>query len=99
MQTTLDFTHRENNRESEQHYEEIVASKQSDCKRILAEMLKGRRVTSDYVTYDMGIRSATRRIHDLKDENGDPLWKWAWVYVNGRKHHKEYFITNTNLIK
>lgn len=92
MQTPLTFTHRENNRESELHYESIAGDKQSDCKRILAELQAGHRLTSNHITYVMRIGNAIRRLHDLKDENGDPLWKWAWVYKDGRKHHKECFI-------
>lgn len=90
MQTTLDFTHRENNRESEQHYESIVVDKQSDCKRILAELQAGNRLTSDHITYVMRIRNAIRRLHDLMDAGIQV--KSDWVYVNGVRKHKEYYL-------
>ena len=90
MQTTLDFTHRENNRESEQHYESIAVDKQSDCKRILAELQAGNRLTSDHITYVMRIRNAIRRLHDLMDAGIQV--KSDWVYVNGVRKHKEYYL-------
>ena len=90
MQTTLDFTHRENNRESELHYESIVADKQSDCKRILAELQSGARLTSNHITYVMHIGNAIRRIHDLID-SGVPVQS-SWVIVDGVKKHKEYYL-------
>ena len=90
MQTTLDFTHRENNRESEQHYESIVVDKQSDCKRILAELQAGNRLTSDHITYVMRIGNAIRRLHDLMDAGIQV--KSDWVYVNGVRKHKEYYL-------
>lgn len=90
MQTTLDFTHRENNRESESHYETIVSDKQSDCKRILAELQAGHRLTSNHITYVMRIGNAIRRLHDLMDAGVQV--KSDWVYVDGVKKHKEYYL-------
>lgn len=90
MQTTLDFTHRENNRESESHYETIVSDKQSDCKRILAELQAGNRLTSDHITYVMRIGNAIRRLHDLMDAGINI--KNSWVIVDGKKKCKEYYL-------
>lgn len=91
MQTTLDFTHHhENNRESDNHYLDIVADKQSDCKRILIELQLGTRLTSDYITYVMKIRNAIRRLHDLKDSG--ITWQCEWVIVDGKRKHKEYYL-------
>jgi len=90
MQTSLTFTHRENNRESEQHYEAIAGDKQSDCKRILAELQAGHRLTSNHITYVMRIGNAIRRLHDLKDSGIDILD--SWVYVDGVRKHKEYYL-------
>ena len=90
MQTSLDFTHRENNRESELHYESIAGDKQSDCKRILAELQAGHRLTSNHITYVMRIGNAIRRLHDLKDSGIDILD--SWVVVDGVRKHKEYYL-------
>ena len=90
MQTSLTFTHRENNRESELHYESIVDDKQSDCKRILAELQAGHRLTSNHITYVMRIGNAIRRLHDLKDSGIDILD--SWVVVDGARKHKEYYL-------
>ena len=90
MQTSLTFTHRENNRESEHHYESIVVDKQSDCKRILAELQAGHRLTSNHITYVMRIGNAIRRLHDLKDSGIDILD--SWVVVDGVRKHKEYYL-------
>jgi hypothetical protein len=90
MQTSLTFTHRENNRESEIHYESIVADKQSHCKRILAELQAGHRLTSNHITYVMRIGNAIRRIHDLKDSGIDI--RSEWVVVGGVRKHKEYYL-------
>ena len=90
MQTSLTFTHRENNRESELHYESIAGDKQSDCKRILAELQAGHRLTSNHITYVMRIGNAIRRLHDLKDSGMDILD--SWVVVDGVRKHKEYYL-------
>ena len=90
MQTSLTFTHRENNRESELHYESIAGDKQSDCKRILAELQAGHRLTSNHITYVMRIGNAIRRLHDLKDSGIDILD--SWVVVDGVRKHKEYYL-------
>ena len=90
MQTSLTFTHRENNRESEQHYESIAGDKQSDCKRILAELQAGHRLTSNHITYVMRIGNAIRRLHDLID--GGINIQSEWVVVDGVRKHKEYYL-------
>lgn len=90
MQTSLTFTHRENNRESEMFQEENMVRLGKNCQTILDELRKGRRITSSIILYELRIKEPIRRLHDIMSA-GIELQS-EWVKIDGVRKHKEYYL-------
>ena len=90
MQTTLDFTHRENNRDSETFQEENMVRLGKNCQTILAELRKGRRLTSSIILYELRIKEPIRRLHDIMKAGIEVHAEW--VKIEGERKFKEYYL-------
>ena len=90
MQTALDFTHTENNRESEMHYISRLDHFSAQCSKVLSILRRGDRLSVYDAMVVHGISSLPRRIKDLRDA-GIAIQD-EWVVVDGEQRHKQYYL-------
>ena len=94
MQTVLDFTkqmsHRENNSESQAHFEKNEKHFTKQCKVVYTAMLKGEKLTTTTALLRYGIGDLRRRVKDLIDIHKINV-KSNWIKT---KHSrcKEYYL-------
>ena len=87
----LTFIHSfENNRESQSHLEDRAEHFEGQCKTVLKLLRSGVRLSVYDAIVVHGISSLPRRIKDLRD--GGIVIHDEWVYVDGKRSYKEYFI-------
>ena len=81
---------RENNRESEDYLNENREALSAKCEKVLALLKSGVRLTVLGAMVNHGVSSLPRRILDLKQAGIDiPS---VWVYVDGKRSYKEWYI-------
>lgn len=90
MQTTLDFTHAENNRESEMHYIENAEHFSEQCMKVLTLLRSGVRLTVRSAILEHGISSLPRRIKDCRTAGVEI--KDEWIKPTDKPKYKQYYI-------
>lgn len=96
-QLTLDFTkpltHKENNRESQLHFESNVEHFSKQCKIVYIAMKSGERLTTAKALVKYGVGDLRRRVKDLIDNWGVPVQSDYHHDPEGNKtRYKEYFL-------
>jgi len=96
-QLTLDFTkplnHRENNYDSQMHFEEHKQHFSNQCKKVYKALLDGERLTTAKALLKYGIGDLRRRVKDLKDMWDVPIQDDYALDENGQKtRYKEYYL-------
>ena len=90
-QLQLDFTkeivHRENNRESQNLFDQNKDRFSNQCKRVYDALMRGERLTTSKALLEYGIGDLRRRVKDLKDTWKVPIES---ELITGK--YKEYFI-------
>lgn len=95
-QLTMDFStlqHRENNFDSQLHFEENKERFSNQCKKVYEALLKGERLTTTKALINYGIGDLRRRIKDLKDQWNVPIQDDYVCDEDGKTtRYKEYYL-------
>ena len=89
-EATIPVHEKENNRESQDYLNENRDRIIKSCRKVFDRLMRGERLTVVFATLN-GISSLPRRAMDL--EAVGFLLNKPWVYVDGKKSHKEWFMT------
>lgn len=89
-EATIPVHTKENNRESLDYLNENRDRIIKSCRIVFDRLMRGERLTVVFATLN-GISSLPRRAMDL--EAAGFLLKKDWVYVDGNRSHKEWFMT------
>lgn len=87
---TREVSHKENNKESQEHYSENKKHFSNQCKRVYEALLRGERLTTVSALLKYQIGDLRRRIKDLKDYHKINI-KSQWVKKNNSRF-KEYYV-------
>ena len=94
MKQIIDFTkpipHKENNPESQDHFQGQMKKFSSQCKTVYDALLRGEKLTTLTAMVGYGIGDLRRRIKDLKDIHKINI-KDRWVTKNGSRF-KEFYV-------
>jgi hypothetical protein len=94
MRAVTDFTreisHKENNKESQEHFKENEKHFSNQCKKVYEAFLRGERLTTVSALLKYQIGDLRRRVKDLKDYHKINV-KDEWVKVN-ESRFKEYYV-------
>lgn len=95
-QLELDFStleHKENNFDSQRHFEENKERFTNQCRKVYQVLLKGERLTTTKALLEYGIGDLRRRIKDLKDQFEVPIQDEYVKDEEGKStRYKEYFL-------
>ena len=96
MQTLIDFdnpiNHRENNSESQEHFEANKTKFSKQCKIVYDALLRGERLTTLNAIVKYGIGDLRRRVKDLIDTHKINV-KSVWVTnPETDSRYKEYYV-------
>ncbi|RKS00453.1 helix-turn-helix domain-containing protein [Flavobacterium sp. 102] len=85
---TEPFLHKENNSESQKHFDGNIEHFSNQCKKTYTALIKGERLTTTKALLEYGIGHLPRRIKDLTDIYG--VKGIESVFIEGK--YKEYYI-------